>query len=140
MPAAGVGCCSLWTAFFDWQNEQVDQRCTEEGLLVACDICQLRLPNCLETGLLLLFNYSMWLSGIITIMNSNSDSASPWNIPLWTFASAKLLPSAVNSTSQVFMVFSIKFMISSDILYILRQFIIQVCGPYHMPFCSQSRP
>ena len=39
MPAAGVGsCCSLWTAFFDWQNERIDQRCTEEGLLVACDI------------------------------------------------------------------------------------------------------
>ena len=43
--------------FFDWQNERVDQRCTEEGLLVVCDIfCQLRLPNYLETGLLLLFN------------------------------------------------------------------------------------
>ena len=35
---------------------------------------------------------SMWLSGIIAIMNSNGDSASPWNIPLWNFASAKLLP------------------------------------------------
>ena len=34
---------------------------------------------------------SMWLSGIIAIMNSNGDSASPWKIPLWAFASAKLL-------------------------------------------------
>ena len=43
-------------------------------------------------------------------------------IPLWIFASGKLLPPTVNSTLQVFMVFSIKFMTSSDILYILMQF------------------
>ena len=46
------------------QNERVDQRCTEEGLLVACDFfffCQLKLPHCLKTGLLLLFNYRVWL-------------------------------------------------------------------------------
>ena len=61
-------------------------------------------------------------------MNSNGDRASPGKIGLWIFASAKLLPPAVNSTLQVFMVFSIKFMTSSDILYILRQFIIQLCG------------
>ena len=36
-------------------------------------------------------------------MNSNGDSASLWNIPLWTFASAKILPLAVNFTFQVFM-------------------------------------
>ena len=44
-------------------------------------------------------------------MNSNGD------IHLWTFVSAKLLPPAVNSTFQVFMVFSIKFITSSVILY-----------------------
>ena len=49
-------------------------------------------------------------------------SASPWKIPLWIFISAKLLPPAVSSTLQVFMVFSIKFMTSCDILYILRQY------------------
>ena len=71
---------------------------------------------------------SMWLSGIIAIMNSSGDSASLWNIPLWTLASAKLRSPAINSTFQVFMVFSIKFMTSSDILYFLRLFIIQLCG------------
>ena len=61
----------------------------------------------------------MWLSGIIAIINSESDSTSPWNITLWIFASAKLYSSAVNSTLQVFTVFSIMFMTSSNILYIL---------------------
>ena len=77
---------------------------------------------------------SMWLNGIIAIINSNGDSASPWNIPLWIFVSAKLFPPAINSTLQVFMVFSIKFMISSDILYILKQFIIQLCRTTSYPF------
>ena len=72
--------------------------------------------------------FSMWLSGIMTIMNSNNDRVSPWKIPLWIFASAKLLPPAVNSTFQVFMILSIKIMTSCDILYILRLFIIQLCG------------
>ena len=48
---------------------------------------------------------SMWLSGIIAIMNGHGNSASPRNIPLWIFASAKLFHPAVNSTLQVFMVF-----------------------------------
>ena len=46
---------------------------------------------------------STWLSGIIAIMNSNSDSEFPWRIPVWIFASV------VNSTFQVFMVFLIMF-------------------------------
>ena len=74
---------------------------------------------------------SMWLSGIIAIMKSNGDSASPWKIPLWIFASAKFLPPAVNSTLQVFM---IKFMTSSDICSILKQFIIQLCGTISYAF------
>ena len=77
---------------------------------------------------------SIWLSGIMAIMNSKGDSASPWKIPLWIFVSAKLLPPAVRSTLQVCMVFSMKFMTLCDILYILRQCI------YHIHFCSQSRP
>ena len=60
----------------------------------------------------------------MAIMNNKGDRASPLKISLWSFASDKLLPPAVNSTLQVFLVFSIKFMTSSDILYILRQFII----------------
>ena len=71
---------------------------------------------------------SMWFSGIAAIMNFNGDNASPWNIPLWIFDSAKRFPHAVSSTFQVFMVFLIKLMTSSDILYILRQFVIQLCG------------
>ena len=63
---------------------------------------------------------SIWLSGIMVIMNSNGDSASSWNMPLWTFASAKLLPPAVNYTFQVFMVLLIKFMTSSDIIIIIN--------------------
>ena len=43
----------------------------------------------------------------VAIINSNGDSASPWNIPFLIFASEKLFPPAVNSTLQVFMVFSI---------------------------------
>ena len=60
----------------------------------------------------------------MTIMNSKGDSASPWKIPLWIFVSAKLFPPAINSTLQFFMVFSMKGMVSCDILYILWQFII----------------
>ena len=44
------------------------------------------------------------------------------------FVSARLFPPAVNSTLQFFMVFSMKFITSCDILYILRQFISQLCG------------
>ena len=70
---------------------------------------------------------SMWFSGIMATMNCKSDCASPWKIRLWIFISAKLLPPAVSSTLQVFMVCSMKFMTSCDILYILRQCIIQLC-------------
>ena len=48
-------CCSLWAAFLtDWQNEQVDQRYTVEGLRVTCVVIfsQLRQPTCLRTVLL----------------------------------------------------------------------------------------
>ena len=58
---------------------------------------------------------SKWLRGIMAIMNSKGDRACPWNILLRIFTSVKLLPPAVNSILQVFMVFSIKFMTSSDI-------------------------
>ena len=64
---------------------------------------------------------SVWLSGIMTIMNSKGDSASPWKIPLWIFVSAKLLPPAVSCTLQVFMVFTMKFMTSSDRLRVFKE-------------------
>ena len=70
---------------------------------------------------------SMWLSGITSI--TKLILLEPrWNITQWFFASVKLFPLAINSSLQVFMVFSIKLMNSSDILYILRQCIIQLCG------------
>ena len=43
---------------------------------------------------------SMWFSGIMAIMNSKSDSASPWKMPLWIFVSAILLPPASSSWCQ----------------------------------------
>ena len=88
-------------------------------LIISCDLLSLYLA---------VHFLSMWVRGIIAVMNSNVDSASPWNIPLWIFVSAKVLPPAVNSIFQVFMVFLIKFMTSSYTLYILREFIIQLCG------------
>ena len=60
----------------------------------------------------------MWLSGITAIIHSNGDSAYLWNITLWIFASAKLLPPPINSTLLVFMVFSIQLMTSADIFFI----------------------
>ena len=60
------------------------------------------------------------------IMNSRGDSASPWKMSLWIFVSAMLLPPAVSSTLQVFMVCSMKFMTSCHILYILRRCNIQL--------------
>ena len=70
---------------------------------------------------------SMWLSVIMAIMHNKGDRAAPLKIRLWIFASANLLPPTVSSTLQVFIVFSMKCMTSSDILYILRLFIIQLC-------------
>ena len=70
----------------------------------------------------------MWLSAIMAITNSNGDSASPWNMPLWIFASANLFPPAVNSPLLVYMVFSINYTTWSGILYILRQCSIQLWG------------
>ena len=40
----------------------------------------------------------IWLSGMMAITKSNGESASPWNMPLWIFTSAKLCPPAVNSS------------------------------------------
>ena len=70
---------------------------------------------------------SMWLSGIIAITNSNGATTSPWNIYLWIFTWANVLPPAVNFTLLFFMISSMNFMTSCDILYILRQSIIQFC-------------
>ena len=78
--------------------------------------------------------FGVWLSGIIVITNSNGDSASLWKITFWIFAAAKLFPPTVSSTLQFFMVFSIRFMTSSDILCIYGQSIIQLCGTISYTF------
>ena len=89
-------------------------------------------------GVYVLFSRTSAGLCIMAIMNSKGDWASLRKIPLWIFASAKLLPPAVNSTLQVFMVLSIKIMTSCDILYILRQFIIQLCGTISYAFYNHS--
>ena len=80
---------------------------------------------------------SMGLRGIIAITNYNGDSVSSRNIPLWIFTSAKVFNPTVNSTLLFFMVSSMKFMTSSDILDILRQSIIQFC--WRCPSCNGYR-
>ena len=64
-----------------------------------------------------------WQLWIVTVIVHRLEKK-----PLWIFISTKLLPPAVNSTPQMFMVFSMYFMTSCDILYILRQFIIPLWG------------
>ena len=95
--------------------------------IFSCDFVNLYLPVHFLT---------MWLSGIIAIRNSNDNSASPWNIPHWTFTSAKLFPLVVNSTLQASMFFSKNFMTSSDILFILRHCITHLEGQGCMPKAS----
>ena len=70
---------------------------------------------------------SMWLSDIINITNSSGDRASPWNIPLRIITSVKLFPSNFSLALQFCMVYSINYMTSPDILYILRESIIHLC-------------
>ena len=60
-------------------------------LIFNCDLVSLYLP---------VHFLSMWFSGIITIPNSNGDSAYSLKIPLWILTSVRLLPQAVSSTFQ----------------------------------------
>ena len=57
---------------------------------------------------------NMWLSGIMAIMNCNSESESLWQTPLWIFASAKLLPPAIIIiiiNLSLFVSFSLQFLL-----------------------------
>ena len=67
------------------------------------------------------------MCNIIPVTNSNVDNASPWNITHWIFTSFKLFPPAVSSTLHFSMIFSINFMTSPDISYILTESIFQFC-------------
>ena len=78
----------------------------------------------------------MWVSVIMAITKTNGNSASPSNMPLFIFISAKLFPPTVNSTFQVCMFFSINCTTWRGIdptksysLYFSRQCIIHLC-PY----------
>ena len=77
----------------------------------------------------LLHFLSMWLGGVIAITNIIGDSASPWNIPLWIYTSARLFPPAVNSTLQISMVSSMDLIIWLDILCILS--LLSSCYYYY---------
>ena len=68
-----------------------------------------------------------WSSGIMVITDSNGDSASPWNMPLW------------NPTHQVYMVFSINFMSWLGILYIFDSVLSSFGGPYRKIFIVNPR-
>ena len=75
----------------------------------------------------------MYMSGIITITNSNSDSTSLWNIPLWNFTPVKVFPHTDNSTVQFFLVSSINFDFAEYFIHfetVLSSFV----GPYRMLF------
>ena len=117
--------CVRFSNTFSFFHSCLTQAMYIRWLIFSCDLLSLYPP---------VYLLSMWLNGIIAITNSNSDSASPWNIPLWIFASAKLFSPAVNFTLQFSMVFSIKFTISSGIFYISGQFIIQLCGTISYAF------
>ena len=82
------------------------------------------------------------MSGIIAITNSNVDSASPSNIPLWIFISAKLFPLLSIPLSNfswlprwTFWLCQISFW---DTFW--NNLFSRFSGPYHMAFCNQSTP
>ena len=65
---------------------------------------------------------SMWLSGIISIANSNRENTSFWNMPIWiSTASEVFFPSDVNSIVQFFM-FSLPNFDVTIIIFLLWEF------------------
>ena len=71
---------------------------------------------------------STWLSNIIAIATNSGQSESPWKITIWIFTPARAWPPAINSTLQFSMTFMMKFMISSDILYIFKHYYSRLRG------------
>ena len=80
------------------------------------------------------------MSGIIAIITSNGESASPWKMPCWIFTSAKVFLLTVNSTVQFFMVSMMNFMTLSDILYIFRHSTRIAESSHVRAFRCQSMP
>ena len=83
---------------------------------------------------------SMWLSGMMAVMNIKGDSASPWKIPLWIFVSTKLLPPALSSTLHVCMVFRWSLWLHVIFCTFWDSVLSSFVEPCRMPFWSQSRP
>ena len=106
--------------------------CTWSGLFFSSDLWSSYQPVHLQ---------NMWLSGIITITNSNGDSTSPWKISLWIFTSFKFFSFYCQFDSPVLQgIFDKLNDLMPDILYILNSLLSSFAGLYHMPFCSQSTP
>ena len=72
---------------------------------------------------------AMKMLKLIAIADSNGESASPWNIPVWILILAKVVPPPVNSTLLFFNSphNELSFFLL-DISYILRQSVIQLFG------------
>ena len=95
-------------------------------LIFSCDLLNLYLP---------VYFLCIWLRGIITITNSNGDSASHWNLPLWIFNSANIFPLVVNSTRHVKVHDFCWYRVHFEVVYylVLSDYIISF-------FCCQSTP
>ena len=62
----------------------------------------------------------------IAIINSNGKNASRWKMPNYLLTITKVVPPAFNSTFQLLMASVRILMTLLDILYILRQYFIQL--------------
>ena len=78
---------------------------------------------------------TMWLSGIMAIMDSKGDRAALCKIPIWIFTSTKLLTPAPGFHGFVDKVYDFLW------YFTFRGCLISSYAElYHLPFCSQSRP
>ena len=68
-----------------------------------------------------MYSRSISSSAIITITNSNVESGSPWNLPIWISPQPKFFLQWSALLSHFFMDSMLNFMTLSDILYIVRE-------------------
>ena len=99
------------------------------GLIFSCDLLNVQPPA---------HFLSMWLSGIIAVTNSNSESTS--YRCLWAFTSVKNFPSAFNSPLQFFMASMMNFMTVGYLVHFLDSLLSIFAGLYLSLFCRQSTP
>ena len=67
-----------------------------------------------------------FLSSIIAITNSYGENVSPWKISLWIFSSAEIVPPAVHSTLEFYIVSVFNLIALSLIVYIFREYLMQL--------------